>query len=51
MNSSALTIMILAQGFFVFFAAYYFYKVMTIPPKPEPDSYSENDDDLEGQKD
>ena len=51
MNSSALTVMILAQGFFVFFAAYYFYKVLTIPPKPEPDTYSGNDDELERQND
>ncbi|MEJ1223761.1 hypothetical protein [Sediminicola sp. 1XM1-17] len=36
--------MFLAQGIVVFFAAYFFYKVLTIPPKPEPDSYSDNDD-------
>lgn len=51
MNSSALTIMILAQGIFVFFAGYFFYKVLTTPPKQEPDSYSENDDLVERQND
>ena len=38
--------MICAQGIVVSFAAYFFYKVLTIPPKQEPDSYSENDDEL-----
>lgn len=51
MNSSALTIMILAQGFFTFFAAYYFYKVMTIPPKSDSDPHPGNDDGSEGQND
>lgn len=51
MNSSALTVMILSQGVFVFFAAYFFYKVLTTPPKQEPDSYSENDDIVSRQKD
>ena len=38
--------MVCAQGIVVCFAAYFFYKVLTIPPKQEPDSYSENDDEL-----
>ncbi|WP_262482324.1 hypothetical protein [Arenibacter certesii] len=42
--------MILAQGVFIFFAAYFFYKVLTTAPKQEPDSYSENDDIEERQK-
>ncbi len=46
MNTEALITMVLAQGFFVFFAVYFFYKVLTIPPKQEPDSYSENDDEV-----
>ena len=46
MNISALITMICAQGIVVSFAAYFFYKVLTIPPKQEPDSYSENDDEL-----
>jgi len=46
MNTSALITMICAQGLVVSFAAYFFYKVLTIKPKQEPDSYSENDDEL-----
>lgn len=46
MNTSALITMICAQGIVVSFAAYFFYKVLTIPPKQEPDSYSENEDEL-----
>lgn len=38
--------MLVAQGIVISFASYFFYKVLTIPPKPEPDSYSENDDEL-----
>lgn len=45
MNNSALITMILAQGTVISLAAYFFYKVLTIPPKEEPDSYSENDDE------
>lgn len=45
MSTAALTTMVLAQGFFTFFAVYFLYRVMTTPPKKEPDSYSENDDD------
>ncbi|MCO6162467.1 MULTISPECIES: hypothetical protein [Flavobacterium] len=46
MNTSALITMLVAQGIVISFASYFFYKVLTIPPKPEPDSYSENDDEL-----
>ncbi|UOX32233.1 hypothetical protein LXD69_09200 [Flavobacterium sediminilitoris] len=46
MNTTALITMICAQGIVVSFAAFFFYKVLTIPPKQEPDSYSENDDEL-----
>jgi len=28
---------------------YFFYKVLTAPPRPEPDSYIDNDDELERQ--
>ncbi len=50
MNSSALTVMIISQGVFVLVALYFFYRVLTTPPKQEPDSYSENDDIVERQK-
>lgn len=45
MNTEALITMLLTQGIVVFFAGYFFYKVLTIKPKPEPDSFSENDDE------
>lgn len=51
MNTSALITMICAQGIVISFAVYFFYKVLTIPPKQEPDSFSENDDDLVRKKD
>lgn len=46
MNTTAIITMVLAQGIVISFAAYFFYKVLTIPPKEEPDSYSENDDEV-----
>ena len=46
MNTTAIITMVSAQGIVVCFAAYFFYKVLTIPPKQEPDSFSENDDEL-----
>lgn len=46
MNTTAIITMVCAQGIVVSFAAYFFYKVLTIPPKQEPDSYTENDDEL-----
>ncbi|WP_430400219.1 hypothetical protein [Flavobacterium sp.] len=49
MNTEALITMILTQGIVISFAAYFFYKVLTIKPKQEPDSYSENDDVIERQ--
>lgn len=50
MNTTALITMVLAQGIVIFFTAYFFYKVLTIPPKQEPDSYSENDEEVVRQK-
>ena len=49
MNSSALITMILAQGIVILVAVYFFYRVLTTPPKPEPDSYEDNDDVVERQ--
>ena len=46
MNTEALITMILTQGIVTCFAVYFFYKVLTIPPRQEPDSYSENDEEL-----
>ena len=49
MKTEAIIVMIGAQGIVVAMAAYFFYKVLTVKPKPEPDSYSENDDITERQ--
>ena len=46
MNTEALITMVATQGIVIGFTAYFFYKVLTIKPKPEPDSYSENDDEI-----
>lgn len=45
MNSSALILMVATQLTVIAVTAYFFYRVFTTPPKPEPDSYSENDDE------
>ena len=47
MNTEALILMIATQGIVIGFTLYFFYKVLTTPPRPEPDSFSENDDDIE----
>ncbi len=44
MNTSALTLMLLAEGIVTAFTVYFFYLVLTAKPRPEPDSFSENDD-------
>lgn len=44
MNTSALITMLTAQGIVVSLACYFFYIVLTIKPKQEPDSFSDNDD-------
>ncbi|WP_192877703.1 MULTISPECIES: hypothetical protein [Arenibacter] len=48
MNSAALIIMLLVQGVIISFVAYFFYRVLNMPPKPEPDSNSDNDEVLIG---
>lgn len=45
MNTSALITMLITQGIVTFLMAYFFYKVLTVKPKPEPDSFSDNDDE------
>lgn len=42
MNSDALIMMIGAEGIITIVTIYFFVKVMTMPKKKEPDSYSEN---------
>ncbi len=44
MNTLAIVIMVSAMGSVTAATLYFFYKVLTAPPKPEPDSYTENDD-------
>lgn len=46
MNSLAIVVMVSAMGSVTAATIYFFYKVLTAPPKPEPDSYSDNDDIL-----
>ncbi|MBK7503797.1 MAG: hypothetical protein IPI52_01430 [Bacteroidetes bacterium] len=43
MGTTALIMMISAEGIIVLFTAYFFWKVLVTPPKKEPDSYSDND--------
>ncbi|MDC0579386.1 hypothetical protein OAP11_01345 [Bacteroidia bacterium] len=45
MSNSALILMIVVQVSVTLISGYFFYRVLVTPPKPEPDSYSENDDD------
>jgi len=45
MNTSALVMMVTVESIVVVLTAWFFYKVLTAKPKPEPDSYSENDND------
>ena len=46
MNSAALTTMLLTQGIVIGFTLYFFYKVLTTPPREEPDSFEENDEEF-----
>jgi hypothetical protein len=43
MSNSALFMLLLSEGIITFFTIYFFIKVLTVPPKSEPDSYNEND--------
>ena len=49
MKTAALITMILTLGIVTIITLYFFYKVLTTPPKEEPDSFSENDDVKERQ--
>lgn len=46
MNTSALIMMVVTEVLVTFITVYFFYRVLTTPPKPEPDSYNENDDEV-----
>ncbi len=45
MNTTALLMMIITMVVVIGVTGFFFYKVLTIPPRPEPDSYSENDEE------
>lgn len=45
MNTPALLTMIVVDSMFVLVTGYFFWLVLKVKPKEEPDSYSENQDD------
>lgn len=45
MNTSAIILMVSVQLTVICCVGYFYYRVLTTPPKPEPDSYEENDED------
>ena len=45
MNTGALITMVVVELVVTILTIWFFYKVLTIKPKPEPDSYSENDEE------
>ncbi|MCC9165976.1 hypothetical protein [Pontibacter harenae] len=49
MNTSALVIMLTTMTLVTGLMIFFFVKVITTPPKPEPDSYLDNDDEAERQ--
>lgn len=50
MKTEAIITMVVAQGTVIALAVYFFYKVLTVKPKPEPDSYEDNDDETDRQE-
>lgn len=46
MKTEALITMFLAVGTVTAVTGYFFYLVLNTPPKQEPDSYEDNDEDL-----
>ena len=44
MSTSALIMALITQGVFIVVTAYFFYKVLSIKPKAEPDSFLDNSD-------
>lgn len=45
MNTIALTLMVTTQVLVTGVTLYFFWKVLKTPPKPEPDSFVENNDE------
>jgi hypothetical protein len=46
METQALTTMVIAKVLVTVITSYFFYLVLKTPPKQEPDSYSENDEEV-----
>ncbi len=44
MNTSALIMMISVESIVTLLTIWFFYKVLTTKPKPEPDSFTKNDE-------
>src|SRR5690606_38051286 len=44
MNSIAMIVLSASMGSVALATAYFFYKVLSAPSKPEPDSYADNDE-------
>ncbi len=44
MSTIALTMMLITVGLVTVITGYFFWKVLTTPPRQEPDSYEDNDD-------
>ena len=49
MNTSALVVMLSTIMLVTGLMLYFFYRVVSAPPKPEPDSFLDNDDEIERQ--
>lgn len=47
MNTTALVLMVSTMILVTAITVYFFVRVLRTPPRPEPDSYEDNDDDLE----
>lgn len=44
MSTSALLMLVVTEALVTGFTIYFFWKVLTVPPKDEPDSFLDNDD-------
>ncbi len=44
MSTSALLMLVVTEVIVTAFTLYFFWKVVTVPPKAEPDSFDDNDD-------
>ncbi|MBI2966846.1 MAG: hypothetical protein HYY40_03410 [Bacteroidetes bacterium] len=46
MSNEALLWMVITEGIITCITAYFFWKVLITPPKPEPDSFTANDPEI-----